>query len=798
MARRPWKRLNALNELYFLTSRMHQSGPAMRTRFRYALLFFISIAGSISFAGLARAQLTGPPGQPSDEIQAGQIVAVKFQGNHQLSSDELGTVITTTASGFSNFLYHVSFHLAGSPYQTLDLPKLQQDTAQLNEYYRDHGFLDARSTYRVTTDSSDLHAYYEYLRNQRLLQNNEGTAEATVPQYRDTVTFHIYEGQPYTISRVAIGGLESLPNEFQPELTEHVTIKTGERWSRPVAAKEVERLMGILIENGYPNVREDSIVVQHTAGYHAVNVLIYFRPGHRFRYGPIHIIYDTTSQEKSRVAADVIRAQLLIDSGHWYRLSDIQRSEANLNSLGTFDLFRISLDTDYINQIPDSVRDSAIVPVIVYLRMKLRAETPISIFMGEGTQGFILGASLGITDKNLFGAADNLSAEGSYQALPATQVRYSAKVDYLRPYIGLGRVPLITGVGVSEQTQLAATGVVPYNEFSLTAHAGSNFILSRTDNKTTLTPDLLVAYVTNSVSFANPNMLAMNMGPADSNTLKKRVDSISSADSSTFASLPHQQKNLLPSITYQDDRRNDPINPTSGDLLSASLEIGVPSPFLSDSSSDYIKFVPQVSYYYDLSKNGTAVLAGHLLVGYSYLLYDTVRYHDPALDHRFYGGGGSSERGWGEQSLLVSEDSNRAANLGGYNDFEASLELRFAPFQYPAEFTTWQKFSSDIRVVLFYDAGNVWDQMAQVNRTSLKLNQIAQSIGIGLRYNTFFGALRIDWGFKLYDPSGKFNNDGLAITPASHGEWLFSSARKGPLVSFGNTCNINFGIGQAF
>ena len=280
------------------------------------LAAFLCSPFSVSIAGNVRAQLTGPEEQLED-IRAGQIIAVTFHGNHELSSDELATVITTKASGsISNFLYNATLHVVGSPFQMLDFSKLQRDTAALNEYYRDHGFLDAWSTYRVTADSSDVHAYYEYIRRQRLTQNSEGTTTPSIPQVRDTITFQIHEGQPYTISRVTIEGLESLPNEFQPELTEGVTIKNGERWSRPVAAKEVERLTGILIENGYPNVQEDSIVVQHTAGYRTVNVLIYFRPGHRYRYGPMHIIYDTTSQEKSRVAEDVIRAQLLLDSGH--------------------------------------------------------------------------------------------------------------------------------------------------------------------------------------------------------------------------------------------------------------------------------------------------------------------------------------------------------------------------------------------------------------------------------------------------------------------------------------------------
>ncbi len=496
----------------------------------------------------------------------------------------------------------------------------------------------------------------------------------TAPVIEDTVTFQIYEGPAYTISRIAIEGLESLPNEFQPELTSRVTIKSGERWSRPAAASEVDRLIGILIENGYPNAREDSIIVQHTQGYHTVNVLIYFHAGHRYRYGPIHIVYDTTAQAKGRVADDVILAQLYLDSGQWYKLSDIQRSEANLNKLGTFDLFRIALDTDYINEIPDSLRDSSAVPVDVYLRMKLTSSLSPNFYVGEGSQGLIIGAGLDVTDGNLFGAADKADAEGSYQFLPTSQRRISASVDYTRPYIGLGRIPLVLGLGYSHQTQSTQIGAIPpYDILSFTAHAGSSIILSRIDNQTTLTPDLLAAEVTNTISFQNPAMLAIQLLPrGDTMTIVRRADStkaadsINSYDSSVNASLPHRQINLLPSLTWQDDRTNDPINPTAGDLLSATLEVGVPSSWLfyGDTSSNYVKLVGQMKEYFDLSDDGTSVIATRLQAGYSWLMEKNTPSNYPALDHRFFSGGGATVRGWGEQQLLVSDQNELCCILG--------------------------------------------------------------------------------------------------------------------------------------
>jgi outer membrane protein assembly factor BamA len=742
-------------------------------------LVFVAFSGLL-IAGIvtpqqATAQLTGPEAREARFAPPGEVIVVNFEGNHVLSTPELSTVITTKVTPLtSRLLYSISFKKLGETYQMFDATMAQHDTSVLNEYYRDHGYLDAKSTYHVSPNRDDLREYEIYLRNERLRKASPNESRSNAPKIRDTVTFTIQEGLPFTIARVAVEGLESLPNEFQPELTEHMTIKAGEQWSRPVAAKEVQRLTGIMVQSGYPNFKPDTIIVEHIAGKRTVNVLLYFRPGHRYRYGPIHIIWDTTSAEKSRVAANVILSQLYIDSGHWYMLSEIQRSETRLYKLGTFDLARISLDTDYINTIPDSLRDSAIVPVDVNLRMRLTGEVPLSVFGGTGSQGFVLGATADVTEHNFTHSADNLNLQLSYQPYPTTQVHYSANLDYVLPYIGLGRLPLITGIGASRQKQnRVITGldtVKDYDQTSLSAHFGTSIVLSKTDDRTTLTPDLLIDDIT------------------------------TNSDQSIRAYLPPRQVNLLPSITYQDDRTNDIINTTSGNFLSISAEYGIPNPssnpLFSTVSSHYFKGIIQYKYYHDFSDTGLSVIATRVRVGGSWLFnpLDTDTY--PSLDRRFFGGGAISNRGWGEQSLLVSKSLNPILNgsIGGFNDFEASLEYRWAPFYYPGgAWSSWQTMTAPLRLVLFYDIGNVWDNVIWKDPAARSFSMLAQSIGLGLRYNTFFGALRIDVGFKLYDPSGRFDNSTTEIMPTDTGSWIFKHA----LFNSG-TWSLHFGLGQAF
>jgi outer membrane protein assembly factor BamA len=63
------------------------------------------------------------------------------------------------------------------------------------------------------------------------------------------------------------------------------------------------------------------------------------------------------------------------------------------------------------------------------------------------------------------------------------------------------------------------------------------------------------------------------------------------------------------------------------------------------------------------------------------------------------------------------------------------------------------------------------------------LNQVALATGFGLRYDLFVGPIRVDLGFKLYDPMDPQNE-----------KWLFDNLSR----MFKDKYAIHFGIGHAF
>ena len=120
------------------------------------------------------------------------------------------------------------------------------------------------------------------------------------------------------------------------------------------------------------------------------------------------------------------------------------------------------------------------------------------------------------------------------------------------------------------------------------------------------------------------------------------------------------------------------------------------------------------------------------------------------FEKRYYSGGANSVRGWSVRELGPGKYASGNSVFNYFNQcgdvrLDASVELRTRLF--------W-KFES----AFFVDAGNVWTIKEYENQeggqiTSNFYKEIAASWGLGLRIVTDFVILRLDWGFKAFDPS---------------------------------------------
>ncbi|WP_427025721.1 autotransporter assembly complex protein TamA [Aureimonas ureilytica] len=199
--------------------------------------------------------------------------------------------------------------------------------------------------------------------------------------------------------------------------------------------------------------------------------------------------------------------------------------------------------------------------------------------------------------------------------------------------------------------------------------------------------------------------------------------------------LVTEKEFLLASVplTYTFDARDNKLNPTKGFLASLSAE----PTYEFETSVPFVKARADASAYLSFDEESRFVLAGR--VGYGIVAGADLA--DVPNDRRFFAGGGGSVRGYVFQSIgpyypsFAPPGTNRRfvdTPSGGLSLFEASAELRF-------------KVTDNIQIVPFVDAGAVGDDFAP-DFSKLKIGA-----GVGARYITSFGPIRIDVGVPL-DP----------------------------------------------
>jgi len=175
------------------------------------------------------------------------------------------------------------------------------------------------------------------------------------------------------------------------------------------------------------------------------------------------------------------------------------------------------------------------------------------------------------------------------------------------------------------------------------------------------------------------------------------------------------------------DTTDSKLDPTRGVRLNASA-VGFGT-FLG-SSLDLVQVKAGASAYYSIDADSRYVLAGRVAAG---------AMGGPQLDAipanwRFYAGGGGSVRGYAYNEL--GPTVWWGAVVGGRSVFDASAELRV-------------KVTDTIGVVPFFDIGNAFTSNFPTFNEPL-----FAAAGLGLRYYTSVGPIRLDVAFPLERHAG--------------------------------------------
>ncbi len=640
--------------------------------------------------------------------------SISFVGNETFKSNSLRGLMLTkqSPSAFWRFTYRLG-HIIGDSAQYLDPIVFRADLQRIKQFYFDNGFFHAQ------VDSS--------------LKYNQKNRSVDV-------TVRIKEGPPAYVTAVYRHGVADTTRTFTEILKGKPFLAKGDRYSTALVDAEVQRVVGLLQNDGYAYAGWDSSVVTPGVPDDTVptRVDLYFHSGKQYHWGQLSVL----PVDSGRVPFEkqIVLREMLFKPGDIYSISRKTESEQRLYALNMFEAARIVT--------PPKPPPVDTLPGVISLRPRPKHEITPELLVNDENNAFNFGGGLGYLHRDFLGEARLLSINTSLLLQSFQLVTFSSKV--LSDTVTVGRID-----ATAQLTQ-------PYFFSNATSLAwGISFLVDKQI-------PYLQLVLRNKIRISD-RLAQHTTAYLDWDIERAKVDSLQAIPLLTVLETP--QFNSILSFTLQRDNTNNPFSPTSGSFNLMTLEEGGILPNLISSIfkhsdfpyAQYWKVILLGKWYMSLNEDASNVFAMKAKVGYAqqYGSYQQNLNGPIPLNYRFFAGGSGSIRGWRTREL----GDVPSPELGGNMLVETNFEDRF-------------HIIGDFGGVYFVDAGNLWNTYKQIT-----LKTIAVATGFGLRYNTFFGPLRIDFGFRLYDPGAQAGR-----------RFIFENSGREIL----NQMVVHFGILQAF
>lgn len=654
-----------------------------------------------------------------------EVADVRFEGNAFSDDGDLLALIRTQSSPWwlTAGLYSTfgaRFPFAQEP-QYFDGQIFDDDVNVLRQHYKNNGFFSA------TVDG-------------RWTRNGDGEID---------VLFAIDEGGVSLIDSVGYRNLQALPPAVLGEINRSPLLRPGRRYNADEVYAERARVLGILANNGFPRATLDSITVERKLSNNNVVIKLSFRHGRRLHFGPI--TESITGVDELNLARKIVYDRLDFEQGEVFSVRRVNDAETNLNRLGVFSYVALTPAFPPIDNSSDSL-----VPMTLELQPRKRFELAPGVIVNNQLNGLTTGGEVSFLMRNVFAGAQTLTT------------RFNL----------LGRIPNL------DRTYLA-TSQLRFDQPYLFSNRNSGYIVGSYS-------------LLGEENLASGNILSLVIG-ADRYLTKRATARLSwtyeisefSGDAEAllgrlFINLDQTEtvnfRNSIRSFSLENDGTDDLFNPAGGLALKGIVEeagfleqIGVsPLPQEDEArgirSTQYVKVEGLSRYFADVSRNGSTIFGTKLRVG-GIFRFGKSREADLPVppNRRYYAGGAQSIRGWTARELAADTGS---AFFGSNALIEASAELRWHLFP------TARNWLNGFWFVGFVDAGNLWDEFDRID-----LSQTAVAFGFGIRYNLFFGPIRVDFGMKGFNPS------------AGDNQWFWEKRLWSEVVRKGV---FQFGIGHAF
>lgn len=176
------------------------------------------------------------------------------------------------------------------------------------------------------------------------------------------------------------------------------------------------------------------------------------------------------------------------------------------------------------------------------------------------------------------------------------------------------------------------------------------------------------------------------------------------------------------------DTRNNPLDPTRGLRLSGLFEV---AGGLLGGENYFTRYLAEASYYRPLFWKVTGHVRGQIT------LVDSFGGRVIPVQERVFYGGPNTIRGF-ENFTVSPRDPATGGLLGGNKGFFVNNELiipLYAPF--------------NVKGVIFFDIGNAYAEGEPF------FSSIRTSVGVGTRFRTPVGPIRVEWGINLSPEPGE-------------------------------------------
>ena len=549
-----------------------------------------------------------------------------------------------------------------------------------------------------------------------------------IPDSSVSINFFITENRQYRIGSILNTGLDKLPDSLHRIIDTMKTIQPNYFYNKAEMIDYSNGILDFLQNSGYMSaaLKNDSGFIlkkQDSTVFLSIN---FVKADTIFKFGKTEISIDSNFYD---VSTEFIRKGITYDEGEIYSKKKRLDSDKNISQMPIIKSSRI--------------RTISIIGNVVNLKIdcRLSKKHEITPFI-EGTNinnYFYAGGGLQYTNKYFWGGGRIFTSE-IHTLYHSTSVNLIELVNQItQPYFINNKSSL------NDKFSLGYYNFVGYDDYYLGNITSFRYYIADHTFYNKATIDL------------NEELLKIRYNFGDFRTINLY--------------------NSFLSITFIHDNTDNAIAPSRGFYHSITFGEGgiLPQLILNSFNNDFsyskfIKLSTSNRYFYNISnKEGENVFATKFIIADNISRGGGVKVVPIQPVYRYFSGGSNSLRGWNALTNGFVDEKR----FGGNFWMEGSFEFRKKLFPGSLSFT------KNIGAVTFIDYGNVWE-----THSDFRINQIAIAVGFGLRYNIFIGPIRIDIGFKLYDP---LDVDGKKM--------LYQNDFK---TIFRHKLAINFGIGEAF